>query len=132
MAYALLNATRYSNELEPLEPNANRPLPSRPPPEPWVPFKPTKPKRIKCDRINPLLMKKTVSAILTVPRNSENSADLRSSTYENLPSIINPTSLFINAFPINDTVILPFPHSLISIESHYVNISPMISLSSTT
>ena len=44
MAYALVNGTRYRGELEPLDPNANLPLPSRQAPEPWVPFQPTKPK----------------------------------------------------------------------------------------
>ena len=43
-----------------------------------------------------------------------------------------PTSPFLNAFPINDTVVSPSPHSLISVESLYVNMPPMISLSSTT
>ena len=132
MAYALLNGTRYRGELEPLEPNANRPLPSRPAPEPWVPFQPTKSKRNECERINPPSMENISSAIPTIQRNSENSADLWFSTYENLPSIMDPTSPFINAFPINDTVVSPSPHSLINVESHYVNIPPMIYLSSTT
>ena len=132
MAYALVNGTRNSGELELLEPNANRPLPSRPPPKPWVQFLPTKPKRNKCQRVNPPSIEKTSSAKPTAPRNSENSADLRPSTYENLPSIMDPTSPFINAFPINDTVVSPSPHSLISGESPYVNIPPMISLNSTT
>ena len=129
MAYALLIGTRYSGELEP---NANRPLPSRPPPEPWVPFQPTKPKRNKCERINPPSMEKTSSPKPTAPSNSENSADRRPSTYENLPSIMDPTSPFINAFPINDTVVSPSFHSLISVESPYINIPFMISLNSTT
>ena len=132
MAYALLNGTRNSAERKPLEPNANRPLPSRPPPEPWVPFQPTKPKRYKCERINPKSIEKTSSAKPTASINSENSADFRPSTYENLPSIMDLTSPFINAFPINDTIVSPSPHSLISGESPYVNIPPMISLNRTT
>ena len=77
-------------------------------------------------------MEKTSSAKPTASRNSENSADLRPSTYENLPSIMDPTSPFINAFPINDTVILLSFHSRISGESPYVNIPPMISINRTT
>ena len=114
MAYALLNGTRNSGELEPLEPNANRPSPSRPPPGPWVPFQPTKFRRNKCERINPPSIEKTSSAKPTAPRNRENSADLRFSTYGNLTSIMDPTSPFINAFPINNTVVSPSPLSLIS------------------
>ena len=64
--------------------------------------------------------------------NSENSADLRPSTYENLPSIMDPTSSCINAFLINDIIVTPFFHSLIRGESPYVNIPFMISFNSTT
>ena len=60
MEYALLNNTRNSGELEPLEPNANRPLPSHPPPEPWVLFQPTKPERNKSERINPPSIEKSL------------------------------------------------------------------------
>ena len=132
MAYALHNGTRYSGELELLEPNANRPLPSSQLPEPWMLFQSTNPKRNKCERTNPPSMKKISFAIPTVPTNSENSVDLRHSTYKNLPSIMDPTSRFKNAYFINDTVCSPTFHSLISVESHYVNIPRIISLSSTT
>ena len=68
-------------------------------------------------------MEKISPAIPTLPNRSENSADTRLTTYENLPPIMDPTSPFINAFSINNTVLLSRP-SLISTYQPYVNLPP--------
>ena len=92
----------YNGDLNLFEPHANGQLASRPPPEPWEYVQLTIPKQYKCEKINSPSIKKTYSAILTLPIISEYSADFRPSTYENLWSIMDSTLPFINAFPIND------------------------------
>ena len=99
----------YSGELKPLEPNSNRPLPSRPPPERWENVQTTEAKRNKRKRMNEPSIKETSSAIPIVLEKNENSADFQLTTYENLPRIMDPTSPFINAYPINNTVSLSTP-----------------------
>ena len=123
MAYKLLNSTQNCGELKQLEPNANRPLPSRLPPKPWEPFQPTETNQNKRKIMNTPSLEKTPSAIPTVPNRSENSEDTRLSTYENLPPIMDPNSPFINAFSINNTVSLS-PPSTISINQPYVFLPP--------
>ena len=113
----------YSGKLKPLEPNANRLLPIRPPPEPWEPFQPTEAKQNNRERVNAPSIENTSTVLPTLPKTSENSADLRLTTYENLPPIMDPTSPFINAFPFNNTVSL-FP-PIISINQPYVNLPPV-------
>ena len=54
---------------------------------------------------------------------SEKSADTRLTTYKNLPPIMDPTSPFINAVFINNTVSLS-PPSIISTYQPYVNLPP--------
>ena len=99
----------YSGELKPLEPNSNRPLPSRPPPERLKNVQTTEAKRHKRKRMNAPSIKKTSSAITTVSENNKISADFQLTTYENLPFILDPTSPFINDYPINNTVLLSTP-----------------------
>ena len=91
-------------EVMPQEPNANRPLPSRPPPEPLDGCQPSEPKRNRRGRLNALRLEngrfksqcsptkeKTMTKVSTAPTTttSENSASLkmtfRVSPYENLP-----------------------------------------------
>ena len=69
-------------------------------------------------------------AILTVPDKSENSADTRLTPCENLAPIMDPTSPFINASFINNTVSL-FQPSIISTKQPYVNL-PLFKYSSNT
>ena len=121
MAYELLNSTQNCGELKQLEPNANRPLPSRLPPKPWEPFQPTETNQNKRKRLNAPSLEKTSFAILTVPDKSEHSADTRLTTYENLAPIMDPTSPFINTSLINNTVTF-FPPSIISTIQFYVNL----------
>ena len=123
MAYELLTSTKNCGELTQLEPNANHPLPSRPPPKPWEPFQPTETNQNKRKRINVPSLEKTFSAIPTVPNHSDNSEHTRLTTYENLPSRSDPTSPFINALSINYTVSLS-PPSIISTYQPYVNLPP--------
>ena len=87
MAYELLNSTQNCGELKQLEPNANRPLPSRPPPKPWEPFQSTETNQNKLKIMNAPSLEKTSSAIQTVSNRSENSEDTRLTTYENLAPI---------------------------------------------
>ena len=117
----------YSGKLKPLEHNANRLLPIRPPPEPWEPFQPTETKRSKRERVNALSIENTSTALPTFPKTSENSADFRLTTYENLPPIMDPTSPFIKAFPFNNTVSLSPP--IIGTNQPYVNL-PSVKFSS--
>ena len=124
MAYELLNGTRNCGELKPLEPNANRPLPSRPPPESWKPFQPTEAKRNKRERVNAPKIEYTYIALPTVPKTSKNISILRISPYENLPFILDPTSPFINALSINNTVSLS-PSSMNCTNQTYLNVSPV-------
>ena len=124
MAHELLNSTQNCGELKQLEPNANRPLPSRPPPKPWKPFQPTETTQHDRKKQNALSLEKTSSAIPTVPNKSEKSEDNRLTTYENLPPIMDPTLQFINAFSINNTVSLS-PSSIISTNNPYVNLPPL-------
>ena len=123
VAYKLLNSTQNCGELKQLQPNANRPLPSRPPPKPLEPFQPTETNQNKLKIMNAPSLEKTSSAIPTVPNRSGNSEDTRLTTYENLPLIMDPTSPFINACSINNTVSLS-PPSIISTNQPYVNLSP--------
>ena len=74
-------------------------------------------------------IKETSSAIPTVLEKNENSADFQLTTYENLPSIMDPTSPFINAYPINNIVSLSSPFS--SINQRYVNL-PLVIYSNST
>ena len=113
----------YSGKLKPLGPNANRLLPSRLPPEPWEPFQPTEAKRNKRERVNAPSIENTSTALPILPKTSENSANLRLTTYENLPPIMDPTSPFINAIPFNYTVSLSLP--IISTNQHYLNLPPV-------
>ena len=67
MAYELLNSTRSCGEQMPLEPNANRLLPSRPPPESWELFQRIVAKRNKRERVNAPKIENTYTALPTVP-----------------------------------------------------------------
>ena len=67
----------YSKKLKQLDANANRLLPIRPPPEPWEPFQPTEAKRNERERVNEPSIENTSTALLNLPKTSENSADLR-------------------------------------------------------
>ena len=113
----------YSGKLKPLELNANRLLPIRLPPEPWEPFQPTEAKQNKRERVNAPSIENTSTALPTLPKTSENTADLRLTTFENLPPIMDPTSPFINAFPFNNTGSLSPP--IISTNQPYVNFPPV-------
>ena len=73
MAYELLKGTRSCGALMPLEPNANRPLPSRPPPESWKPFDRTISKINKREKVNSPKIENTYTALPTVPKTSEES-----------------------------------------------------------
>ena len=120
--------------------NANRSLLSRPPPQPRE-FQPSKRKRNKRGRPNAprqkngrfkiqfsLSIKKTLTAMPTIPTTSEHNATLTMtlhfSPYENLPayknlsSVMNTNSWFIT------------PSAVITTVSPYINVSPVISLSS--
>ena len=77
MAYELLYSTRNCEQLKPLEPNANRPLPSRPPQESEKPFQPTEAKRNNRKRENGPKIENTFSALPTVLKTSKNSSILR-------------------------------------------------------
>ena len=68
-------------------------------------------------------LEKTSSAIPTVFNRSENSEDTRLTRYENLPPIMDPNSKFINAYSINNTVLLLSP-SIIITNQPYVNFPP--------
>ena len=114
----------YSGELKLLEPNSNRPLPNRPQLERWENVQTTEAKRNKRKRMNTLSIKETSSAIQTVFEKNENSADFQLTTYKNLLPIMDPTSPFINAYPINNTV--SFSTCLCSINQPYVNLPPVI------
>ena len=113
----------YSGKLKPLEPNANRLLPIRPPLEPWEPFQPTEAKRNERERVNAPSIENTSTALPTLSKTSENSEDLRLTTYENLPPIMDLTSPFINALPFNNNVSLSPP--IISTNQPYVNLPPV-------
>ena len=113
----------YGGKLKPLEPNANRLLPSRPPPEPWEPFQPTEAERNRRERVNAPSIENTSTALPTLPKMSKNSADLRLTTYENLPPIMDFTSPIINAYPFNNTVSLS--PLIISTNQPYVNLPPV-------
>ena len=122
MASELLKSTKNCRELIQLEPNANRPLPSRPPSKPWKPFQQTETNQNKRKRINSPSLDKPSFAIPTAPDKSENSADARLTTYTNLPPIIDPNTPFIHAFSINNIVSLYSP-SIITTNQPYVNFS---------
>ena len=107
-----------------MESNSNRPLPSRPPPESWENVHTTKTKRNRRKKINEPSIKETSSAIPTLLEKKNNRADFQLTKYENLPPIMDPTSPFINAFPINNTVSLTTPLS--SINQPYVNLRLVI------
>ena len=113
----------YSGKLKPLEPNANRLLLIRLPPEPWELIQPTEAKQNKRERVNAPSIENTSTALPTLPKTSENSADLRLTTYESLLPIMDPTSPFINAFPFNNTGSLSPPIN--STNQPYVNLPPV-------
>ena len=125
MAYELLNGTRKCGEFKALEPNANRSLPSRPPPESWEPFQPTESKRNKRERLNATSIENPSKALPIGLKTSENSAVLRHSPYKNLPFIMDPSSPFINASSINNSVSLS-PSSIICTNQTYLNVPPLI------
>ena len=114
----------YSGELKPLEPNSNRPMPIRPAPERWENVQTNKAKRNKRTKMNAPSITEASSAILPVPEKNKNSADFQLTTYENLQPIMDPTSPFINAYPINNTVLHLTPLS--SINQPYVNLPLVI------
>ena len=109
----------YCGELKPLEPNSNRPLPIRSAPERWENVQTTEAEQNKRKRMNAPSITEASSAILHVFEKNKISADFQLMTYENLPPIMDPTSPFINAYPINNTVLLLTPLS--SINQPYVN-----------
>ena len=108
-----------------MEPNSNRPLPSRPLLERWVNVQTTEAKRNKRKKMNAPSIKETSSAIQTVFEKNINSGDFQLTTYENLPPIMDPTSPCKNAYPFNNTVSL-FTTSLSSMNQHYVNLALVI------
>ena len=130
MAYECLNGTQKCEELNPPERYANRPLPSRPPPERWEPFQPTERKRNKRKRLNESSIENTSTALPTVYTTSEKSSFLSLSPYKNLPSIIDATSPCINSVSINNTVSIS-RCSLISTHQPYLNILHVVYSSST-
>ena len=119
----------YRGEPRPLEPNSNRPLPSRPPPERWENLQTTEAKQNKRKGMNAPSIKKTSFAIPTVLERNVNRADFQLTTYENLPPIMDPISPFINSYPLNNSVLLSTPLS--SINQPYVNL-PLVIYSNST
>ena len=105
-------------------------MPSRLPPKHWEPFQQTEAKRNKRERGNASSIENASTEVPTAPKTSENSAILRLSLYENLPFIMDPTSSFINASLINNTVSLSPPY-IISTNQEYVNL-PHVKYSNST
>ena len=114
----------YSGELKPLEPNSNRPLPIRPPPERWENVQTTEAKQNKRTKLNAPSIPEASFVIPPVPENNKTIADFQLTAYENLPPIINPTSPFINSYSIHNTVLLLTPLS--SINQPCVNLPHVI------
>ena len=119
----------YSGEQKAFDPNANRPLPSRPLPERWEPFQPTEIKLNNRERMNTPFAENTSTALPTVPTNCEDIQNYDLSTYENVISIQNATLPYIDEDLHNYTNSLT-PPSNISTKQSYVNIPPIIDSSS--
>ena len=124
-------------ELMPQELNANRPLPSRPQPDPLDFCQPSEPKQNRRGRLKAFRLEngrfkcqcsptkeKTITKVPTarITTTSNNSTSLkmtiRAYPYDNLAPIMDANSPLITASPI------------ISTESHYVNVPTVISSSS--
>ena len=119
----------YSKEQKAFDSNANRPLPSRPLPERWEPFQPTKIKQNKRERMNTPSAENTSTALSSVPKTSEDIQNHEPLSYKNVPSIQNATLPYIDEDLHNYTISLT-PPSNISTKQFYENIPLIIDSSS--
>ena len=119
----------YSGEQKAFDPNAKRPLPSRPLPERWEPFQPTEVKLNNRERMNTPSAENTSTALPTILKTCKDMQNHELSTYENVPSIQNVTLPYIDQDLNNYTISLTLP-SNISTKQSYVNIPPIINSSS--
>ena len=108
-----------NEELKPLEPNSNRPLPSRPPLE-------------RCKNVQTSVWTECTvdNGNIICDTNSywkqnENSSDFLLRTNQTLQLIMDSTSLFINAYLINNTASLSTP-SFSSTKQPYINLPTFI------
>ena len=107
----------YSKE-QAFDQNANRPLPSRPLPERWEPFQPTKVKQNKRERMNTPSTENTSTALPSVPKTCEDIQNHEPLTYKNVPSSKNATLSYIDEDLHNYTISLT-PPSNISTKQFY-------------
>ena len=119
----------YSGEQKAFDPNANRPLPSRPLPERWEPFQPTEVKLNNRERMNTPSAENTSTALPTIPNICEDIQNHELSTFENVPSIQNATLPYIDEDLHIYIISLTLPLN-ISTKQSYVNIPPVIESSS--